>query len=518
MKRLRTFLTASMLLSANLNGAHPEKIKNLYNSLNTRSVSQHLAFYQLYPNSPYGAKALKDAWELLSPARQKPGRADRAIPAIPAATQAIISLVNKLPDEETILLSDQELAVIEELAAHLPNRRLAGFRATSEEEVIALPSEEIDVARGLFLSELGNDPEAMRKLRSYEAMIDLMALQILTRAPLTASPETKIQETNNFIFREMGFRFPPHSLFAKDIDLYTFLPSVLDSRRGVCLGVSILYLCLSQRLGFPLEMITPPGHIYVRYRKGNKIINIETTARGVNPESEIYLSVGTRSLEQRTIKEVIGMAHFNQASIFWDKERYDEALKCYLKAKPYLSNDMLLKELMGYIYLLLGQEKEGKALLSEAIDHLPYHSVCKETLPSDAFHGKVGADGIKCLFMHVDETRESILKKKKALEDALQKYPDFRSGYFALASTWMQLHRTKEALELLDTYHNIYPEDPTAEYYLAILHMERLDYNKAWDHFKRAESLTHARDHHPKALKELRKALTKCCPEFRQIK
>lgn len=513
MKQLTLIFTIFSLYFSLIEGASPEKIKNLYNSLDPRSVSQHLALYQLYPNSPYGLKALRNAWELLSPPGKLIPGAGRTIPNVPPATQAIIALVNKLPDEETVLLSDHELWAVEELANHLPNRKLRGYSATSEEEVLALSHEEIDIARGLFLSELGNDAEAMRKIRSYEAMVDLMALQILTRIPITAKPEVKIREINEFIFREMGFRFPPQSLYAKDIDLYTFLPSVLDSRRGVCLGVSILYLCLSQRLNLDLEMITPPGHIYVRYRDGNDIINIETTARGVNPDSEIYLSVGTRSLQERNIKEVIGLAHFNEASVFWNREKYSEALESYIKAKRYLPDDMLLRELMGYMYILNGDEQKGKQYLAATVDYVHDYAVSGETLSKDVYQGYVGADGIKALFMHVDEKRDSVLKKKEALEKVLEESPNFRTGYFALATTWLQLHRTKEALELLNTYHNIHPDDPTAEYYLAILNMERLDYNQAWIHFKQADALAKSRNHHPKALKELRKALTKCCPE-----
>src|SRR6202044_1243325 len=125
---------------------------------------------------------------------------------------------------------------------------------------------------------------------------------------LNATPQQKIDAINSFIFEEMGFRFPPHSRYAKDIDIYTFLPSVLDSRRGVCLGVSILYLCLAQRLGLNLEMITPPGHIYIRYHEGENIINIETTCRGIHMDSEDYLGINTRCLQMRNIKEVIGLA------------------------------------------------------------------------------------------------------------------------------------------------------------------------------------------------------------------
>lgn len=322
-----------------------------------------------------------------------------------------------------------------------------------------------------------------------------------------------IRHINTYIFEEMGFRFPPHSLYAKDVDLYTFLPSVLDSRRGVCLGVSILYLCLSQRLGIPLEIITPPGHIYVRYSGGTKEINIETTARGVNVESEYYLGVDTRSLQKRDTKEVIGMAHINHASVYWQQESYDKALKSYRKAYNYMPNDGVVKELMGYNCLFNGLKEEGTAILISVKDYLPDYAVSKQNIADDYLKGAVDADGIKTIFMHVDETRESILKKREKIEAVLKKHPNFRAGIFNLAVTWLQLHRMTEALSYLERYHTLDPTDPTVEYYLSALYAERLDYNKAWEHLKIAEQIVAQRDHNPKALKELRKELSANSPE-----
>ena len=115
--------------------------------------------------------------------------------------------------------------------------------------------------------------------------------------------------------------------------------------------------------------------------------------------------------------------------------------------------------------------------------------------------------------MPVDENRSSIIKKKEALEAVLKKYPNFKSGIFQLAATWMQLHREAEALELLNRYHTLVPNDPTAEYYLAAIEMERFNYCKAWDHLRAAEKLTAARNHKPKSLEELRKVLATLCPE-----
>jgi len=514
---LTSLILFTSLFHPPLHAINENKARVLYNSLNISSVSQHLAFYQLYPDSSEGEKALKHVWYLLSPPEKKETDSlqTQVLPDFTPATNAIINLVNKLSDEETPLLKDSELTAINELSQRLPNRLLKGYHAISEEQVLALPPEEIDLARGLFLSKMGNTPDALRKIRSYEAMIDLMALQILARIPMDSSPEVKINEMNYFIFEEMGFRFPPHSLYAKDIDIYTFLPSVLDSRRGVCLGVSILYICLAQRLNLSLEMITPPGHIYVRHRDPdtNKIINIETTARGINMESEVYLSVSTRSLEQRNIKEVIGLAHFNEAAVYWQKEDNAGALNCYNEAKKYIPDDMLLKELMGYNYLIVGDTKKAWELLNEVKDHLHDYAVTKETLTEDILNERVDATGIQAIFMRVDENRESILKKKSKIEEVLAKFPHFKTGYFALASIWLQLHRVGEALKVLEHYHTLNPNDPTAEYYLTMIYADRLNYNKAWQHLQNAEAIVKTRNHNPKTLKELRKELNYFCPE-----
>lgn len=486
------------------------KIKAIYNSLDPRSISQHLAFYELYPDSAVGKQALRDAWNLLSAGSNLQSS---SAPPLPQTINALLHLVNKMPDEQGISFPSADLAQIERAASFLKNRMLKGYGATEEQQVLALPSEEIDLARGLLLSQLDPSEDRMDIIRSYEAVIDLMALQILAKIPPGSSPELVVRLINSYIFEEMGFRFPPHSLYAKDVDLYTFLPSVLDSRRGVCLGVSILYLCLAQRLGLPLEIITPPGHIYVRYSAGQHEINIETTARGVHIDSEEYLGVDTLKLQQRSTKEVIGMAHINHASVYWQQKNYDKALKSYRKAYPYMPDDGVVKELMGYNCLFTGLTEEGTKILKEVQDFCPDYAVTGNTVADDFIKGFVDAEGIKTIFTHVDETRESILEKKAQIEAVVEKHPKFRAGIFNLAVTWLQLHRMTEGLSFLERYHKLDPTDPTVEYYLAAIYAERLDYNKAWDHLKNAEEIVATKNHNPKALKELRKELSIRSPE-----
>lgn len=498
------FLIPSLLFSAS------SALSALYATLDPTSVAQHFAFYELYPKTPEGRKALKHAWDLLS------GGCSDCDPELILPTldvQPILSLVNR-NGTDAPLLQEEQLAVIQKLAKHLGNRKLEGFGLWDIKSILQLPPEQIDLARGLLIAEMGTDDAVRNKIQSYEASIDLMALQIAARLHPDAGPLEKIRAINDYIFSEMRFRFPPQSLFAKDIDVYTFLPSVLDSRRGVCLGVSILYLCLAQRLELSLQAITPPGHIYIRYvDQDGTITNIETTARGIDVPTEQYLGIETKKLQERTIREVIGLAFMNQAAVGWHKESAKTAVELYEKAMPFLENDYLLNLFLGFNYLFLGKEQEGKALLQKVQGNAPEHVIVGDTIAEDYLAGLTDAEGIQAVFSEVDASRSSILEKQKRLAAVVAKYPRFRQGLFHLAVTWMQLGREKEALPLLENYIKLYPSDPTVNYYLSAIHFQRHNFNQAWTYLRAAESILKQKDHRPKALFELKRALQSQCPE-----
>ncbi len=508
---LKKWVHSLLLISLPISGISKEKgerrsaLTALYYSLDPLSILQNLAFYELYPDTKEGKLALDHAWQLLC------GH-DRPITSSPLILpkfdiQAIISLVTRQPSDPAVTLTEEQLQIMERISSRLHHKSLKGHAVWEEKELLALPSEEVDLARALLIYQFEKEENPKLHIRQYEASLDLMALQILVRLPENATPLEKIEQINRFIFQEMGFRFPPHSIYAKDIDLYTFLPSVLDSRLGVCLGVSILYLCLAQRLALPLEIVTPPGHIYLRYTEEGVETNIETTARGINLPSDLYLGVNTRSLETRNTKEVVGLAFINQASVSWSRQDYATTVDLYQRALPYLPHDPLLKMFLGMNYLFIGKKKEGKALLKEIEGITFEYAVSAETLPEDLLKGYAPVEGAQAIFLPVDENRSSILEKQASLQKIIKKYPKFRAGLLQLATTYLQLGRKSEALDILLKYHAIDPCNATVEYYLSILCYERLDYPESWKFYLQAEKLTQDRNHHPKALIPIRDSL-----------
>src|SRR5690349_16385123 len=86
-------------------------LKSLYNSLDPQSITEHFAFYELYPESPEGNLALKKAWKLLSQ-----GKVVSHIPSLSLPTvdiQAIISLITRQSFDAPVILKEEQLALLE---------------------------------------------------------------------------------------------------------------------------------------------------------------------------------------------------------------------------------------------------------------------------------------------------------------------------------------------------------------------------------------------------------------------
>ncbi len=488
---------------------YQEKVTVLYNSLSPTSLTELFAFYNLYPNTPAGEKAYHKAWELIN--------LHRAIPVEPRKMQGfhfdinpIIALVTRESYEESVLLTEAELDTIDLITSHLKNRTLKGKASWDTKEIINLPNQEIDLARGIFLYQFGKEDPL--RIRSYEAYLDMMALQILAKLPKNYTDIQALDAINQFIFHEMRYRFPPHSMWTEDVDLYTFLPSVLDSRHGVCLGVSILYLSLAQRIGLPLEIITPPGHIYLSYQKEGKEINIETTARGLNIPTEHYLGIDNKSLKRHKIKNVIGLNFMNAAATAWHHKDYKLALSFYQKAEHFLPNYPILTMFTAYNQLLSGNIKEGKKLLETLRTNPIKESIYQDTIAEDYLMKNIDIEGIRVIFEEVDETRESVLKKQAAIQKVLKAYPKFREGIFHLAVTWLQLGRNKEAIECLKRYHNLDPTYPKVEYYLSALLMQRWSFKEAIHHLEVCKLLLEKHHYTPKLIEALEKDLRRNAP------
>jgi regulator of sirC expression with transglutaminase-like and TPR domain len=93
------------------------------------------------------------------------------------------------------------------------------------------------------------------------ALLDRMADALRQRLPQDRYPLKIIRAINDYMFAELNFR-------GNSIDYYdprnSFLNQVLERRVGIPITLSLVYLELAHRIGFPMAGVSLPGHFLIR--------------------------------------------------------------------------------------------------------------------------------------------------------------------------------------------------------------------------------------------------------------
>ena len=82
---------------------------------------------------------------------------------------------------------------------------------------------------------------------------------------------------NRVLFHEYGFRGNVESYSAPD---NSFINSVLQTRKGLPITLSVIYLLVAGRLGIPLEPIGAPGHFVIGCFEESAPFYIDSFERG----------------------------------------------------------------------------------------------------------------------------------------------------------------------------------------------------------------------------------------------
>lgn len=470
-------------------------LESLYSRQDPRSLTKQLNFYAQYPHTLEGQKAKKRIQELLgledvsptSPLNLEVSYFEELLRAVFKTTK------------DPILLDATSINTINKLSSNNKNRSLIGSKFLTEKELIDADISDIDVGRGMLILAFGDSDDLYKKIQSYEAVLDFMAACIRARLKLTSTHEDIIHAMNHFIFYELGYRFPAFSEHEEKIDKYTILPSVLDNRQGVCLGVSLLYYSLAQRLGLNLDIYTPPGHIFLSLHPE---LNIETTARGVHMPLERYLSLHVKELKKRNQKELLGMALFNQASVFLRKQNFQDAISLYERALKFIPDDPLILELLGSCYVMNRDLKKANHTFS-VLKKLKKSELSSDFVLEDYLKGLITPEGLKAVFQEVDSDMQSLFEKAKKLEEVHKKSPKFRSALYQLGITYLQMHQYEKAFI---AFEKLYPEaskDPALVYYLTQLALIRYDRPKTLHYRAKLLEITKEINYTPDAVMHL---------------
>jgi Flp pilus assembly protein TadD len=112
------------------------------------------------------------------------------------------------------------------------------------------------------------------------------------------------------------------------------LESVLARKKGNCLGLSMLYLALADRLGVPFRGVYVPSHCFVRYEGNGARVNVEFAEGGASWTDDRYrrefrISPGRPYLLSLAPAEMLGVFLKTLGAGYSRKGREEDALRLY---------------------------------------------------------------------------------------------------------------------------------------------------------------------------------------------
>jgi regulator of sirC expression with transglutaminase-like and TPR domain len=135
--------------------------------------------------------------------------------------------------------------------------------------------EQFDLEEAIWAFTLTRFPDA--SIAAFRAQLDAWAARVKERLLPAATGEEMLLALNHVLFEELGFR-------GAEEDHYnpanSYVNCVMDSRRGIPISLSAIYLCLARRLGLPVAGIGMPGHFLCRYQTPREEFYIDAFHRG----------------------------------------------------------------------------------------------------------------------------------------------------------------------------------------------------------------------------------------------
>ena len=389
---------------------------------------------------------------------------------------------------------------------------MQGLKANTIDEVLALPDEEIDIATaGLLLSKQWDNTVDIEK---YRRQIDEMALSLEPMVAKEQSPYAIVRAINNYLFVELKydvpeaakFESPSRNIAMMDEKLF-FLHSVLETKKGVCTGLSMLYLSLAERLHLPIYSVAVPGHLFVRYDDNKIRINIETTDKGTSHSNSYYarhFQVSHRKLYLVNLnkKQTIGYLLSNLGLAYRNQGKIDEAMAEWKKTISIVPDYPDAHSNLGLVYLKQGNLEKAIVEYKKVISIIPRYAEAHVNLGiAYGGQGKLEEEiaALKTAIKINPNLAEAhynlglVYRKQSKIEKAIVEYktairinPNYLQAHVNLGLIYQKQGKLDEAISEYKTAISITPNDAEAHYNLGVVYNKQGKLDEAISEYKTA--------------------------------
>ena len=236
-------------------------------------------------------------------------------------------------------------------------------------------SDALGLGRALLgvAAQSGVDEERTR--RSATELARLVALAKRELQAVTAQSPASV--LSGLLFERWGFVREVEDTSLRCV----LLPSVIEQRRGSCVGLGSLFLALAEGLGMSAAGVLMPGHFYAQVHEPVGVRNVELLRSGEAMPSDWYerrfpVAGGAAREYARplTASEVLGVVHYNVGNERRRQRRLTEAEASFTRAARAFPDLSEAHASLGAVQQLLGRLPAAEASYRRARaanPHLP---------------------------------------------------------------------------------------------------------------------------------------------------
>ncbi len=230
-------------------------------------------------------------------------------------------------------------------------------------EYLKLPDKELNI--GIASLILSKEVYPNIKFKKYLAIIKKLSSEIFWAVGDRTDPEYHISAINTCLFRKNDYGYDMDDFYGQKTKNH-FLTGILDTKKGVCTSLPLLYMVVAERLNYPIYGIHAPQHFYCRYYspdyygKGKPYIsNIEVTGGGGENPDVFYIEdmkipkkaykneVYCKTLSKR---EYIASLLVGNAAVHFKSGNTYKAIKYLETAVKYDTNNSQAYHFLGNLY------------------------------------------------------------------------------------------------------------------------------------------------------------------------
>ncbi len=171
-------------------------------------------------------------------------------------------------------------------------------------------------------------------MEEYLRRLDRLASSVQVILGQDRSAIGVIRSLNEVLFVQAGFQGNTEDYYDPK---NSYLNEVLDSKNGIPISLSIIYMEVARRIGFPIQGVGFPGHFLITLSDEGQDIFVDPFNRGrilsIRDCQELLdrvyggsVTVQPSLLQPMEKKSIISRMLFNLKGIYYQKEEYQKAL------------------------------------------------------------------------------------------------------------------------------------------------------------------------------------------------